>query len=61
MALFHHYLRQLQSFLASWSYQPLQFEDYYYLWLLLAAISSNDIKVIVIIAKLSPPSSPNRS
>lgn len=58
MALFHHYSRQLQSFLASWSFQPLQFEDYYYLWLLLAAISSNNIKVVLIITKSSPPFSP---
>lgn len=58
MALFHHHSRQLQSFLASQSFQPLQFEDYYYLWLLLAAISSNNIKVVLIITKPSPPFSP---
>lgn len=59
MALFHHHSRQLQSFLASQSFKPLQFEDYYYyLWLLLVAISSNNIKVVLIITKPSPPCSP---
>lgn len=47
MALFHHHSRQLQSFLASQSFQPLQFEDYYYLWLLLAAISSSNMNFVI--------------
>lgn len=55
MALFHHHSRQLQSFLASRCFQPLQCGDYYYyLWLLLAAISNNNIKVVLIIIKPSP-------
>lgn len=58
MALFHHHSRQLQSFLAPWCFQPLQFGDYYYLRLLLAAISNNNIKVVLIITKPSPPFSP---
>lgn len=53
MALFHHHSRQLQAFLASQSSQPLQFEDYYYLWLLPAAISSNNTNFTI--TKPAPP------